>query len=265
VRFGVLGPLTVAADDGTPIDVPRPAVRATLAALLLLSATGSGASTPRAQLIEAIWGAHPPPGADGALRVRISGVRRALTGRLEIVTGALGYRIMLAGSELDADEFRTLTTRGRQSLDDGYPREAATLLTRACALWREPLLADVPDTPPLRAISATLLDRRQQAGEWLVDARLSLGHHYELLSEIRAAVATDPLSEHQYVQLMLALYRCGHKAAALDAYSRLREMTAREFGLDPGPEAREMLRRILADAEDLQFRPRLLATVTRGA
>ena len=66
----------------------------------------------------------------------------------------------------------------------------------------------------------------------------------------RAVLAADPLSEHPHVQLMLALYRCGQKVAALDAYSRLREVTTREFGQDPGPEANEMLRRILDDSPE---------------
>ncbi len=266
MRFGVLGPLSVEADDGVPVILPRPSQRATLAVLLLLAP----GPVPGPQLIDALWGEDAPDGAGAALRVRISEVRRALAGRSGIQTLPAGYRILAGPGEVDAEVFGTLATRGRQALDDGRPREAAACLTQACALWRDPPLADVPDTPPLRAAASALLERRRDVREWLVDARLTLGHHYELLSQIRASVAAEPLAEHQYVQLMLALYRCGHKTAALDAYARLREMTAREFGLDPGPEAQEMLRRILADTEDLQFTPRLLtgswqAGASRGA
>ena len=97
-----------------------------------------------------------------------------------------------------------------------------------------------------------------------MDARLALGQHHEMLSQIRAGLAADPMSEHPHVQLMLALYRCGQKVAALDAYSRLRELTTREFGQDPGPEANEMLRRILDDSPDLRFQPRPLTGGAAG-
>jgi hypothetical protein len=80
-----------------------------------------------------------------------------------------------------------------------------------------------------------------------------------MLSQIRAVIAGDPLPEHPHVQLMLALYRCGQKAAALDAYTRLRELTTREFGQEPGPEARQLLAQILDDSPALEFRPRALA------
>ena len=255
MRFRVLGPLSVEADDGSLLLLQRPSQRATLVALLLHGSLTAG----RTQLIDAIWGDDPPDGADAALRVRISQLRGALTGHARIHTLQAGYRLVVRDGELDAQDFRALTTRGRRALDDGRLREAAIHLEQAIGLWREPALADVPDTPLLRSAASALLQRRQDAREWLIDARLSLGHHHELLGLIRAAVAADPFCEHQYVQLMLAEYRCGHKTAALAAYARLRTMTARELGLDPGPEAQEMLRRILADTEDLQFVPRLLA------
>ncbi len=260
MRFCILRPLAVHADDGSPMILQRPSQRATLAVLLLQRTT----ATSRSALSDALWGEDPPAGADAALRVRMCDLRRALAGQSRIETVPGGYRIMVRDGELDAEVFRSLTALGRAALDQGRPREAAGYLDEACKLWGNPPLADVPDSPLLRPLTAALLEQLRDAREWLVDARLRLGHHYEVLSQLRAAVAADPLSEHQYVQLMLALYRCGHKTAALDTYSRLREMTAREFGLDPGPEAQELLRRILADTEDLQFRPRLLAASEAG-
>ena len=112
--------------------------------------------------------------------------------------------------------------------------------------------------------ASALLEHRRDVREWLIDARLALGQHYDTLDQIRAVIAADPLAEHPHVQLMLALYRCGQKSAALAAYTRLREVTSREFGQDPGPEAQEMLRQILADSQDLMFRLRVPAARRRA-
>ncbi|HSZ44246.1 MAG TPA: AfsR/SARP family transcriptional regulator [Streptosporangiaceae bacterium] len=261
MRFGILGPLVAEADDGSAISLTRPSQRATLAVLLFY--TGQPAT--KTLLIEALWGDSPPGDADTALRVRMRDLRRALAGHDRITTHPSGYQIGVGPGELDADTFRALLLRGRSALDAGNTEGAARLLAQACRLWRDPPLADVPDTPLMRAAAIVLQEQRREAREWLADARLALGHHHDLLSQIRAVIAADPLPEHPHVQLMLALYRCGNKAAALDAYSRLRDLTTREFGQDPGPEAREMLRMLLNDSPALQFRPRALTASGNGS
>lgn len=254
MRFSILGPLVAEADDGTRLVLCRPSQRATLAVLLLHAAQPASKNL----LIESLWGDQSPRDADTALRVRMRDVRRVLAGHDRVQTHPSGYQILVRPGELDADDFLAFTGRGRLALDSGNAEDAARLLDRACVLWREPPLADVPDTPASRAAATALLEQLRAAREWLMDARLALGQHHEMLSQIRAVLAADPLSEHPHVQLMLALYRCGQKVAALDAYSRLREVTTREFGQDPGPEANEMLRQILDDSPELQFRPRPL-------
>lgn len=260
MRFSILGPLLAEADDGTQLALCRPSQRATLAVLLLHAAQPAS----KTLLIDALWGDQTPGDADTALRVRMRDVRRVLAGHNRIETRPAGYQILVRPGELDADDFLAFTSRGRVALDSGCVEDAARLLEQACRLWRDPPLADVPDTPAARASAAALLEQLRVAREWLMDARLALGQHHEMLSQIRAVLAADPLSEHPHVQLMLALYRSGQKVAALDAFSRLRELTTREFGLDPGPEATEMLRRILDDSPDLQFRPGPL-TIGTGA
>src|SRR5215469_16839217 len=252
MRFSILGPLMAEADDGTRLALGRPSQRATLAVLLLHAAQPAS----KTLLIEALWGDSPPRDADTALRVRMRDVRRSLVGHDRIETHQAGYQIIVRPGELDADTFRSMVGHGRTALDSGNAEHAARLLEQASRLWRAPPLADLPDTPLMRSLATALLEQWRDAREWLTDARLALGQHQEMLSQIRAVIAADPLPEHPHVQLMLALYRCGQKAAALDAYSRLRELTTREFGQDPGPEAREMLRRILDDSPDLKFRSR---------
>jgi DNA-binding SARP family transcriptional activator len=253
MRFRVLGPLVAEGDDGTPLTLTRPSQRSTLAVLLLCERQ----PPTRAQLIDALWGDRAPGDAETALRVRMRDLRRALTGHDRLITHPSGYLIVVEHGELDSDSFRDLAARGRAALDDGDTEHAARLLARACDLWRDPPLTDLPDTPPMRLTADALLEQRRDVREWLLDARLALGQHHDVLEQIRAIIAADPLAEHAHVQLMLALYRCGQKSAALAAYTRLRELTTREFGQDPGPEARTLLQQILADSPELRFRPYL--------
>jgi DNA-binding SARP family transcriptional activator len=257
MRFRVLGPLLAEADDGTPLALARPSQRSTLAVLLMYAQQ----SPTRALLIDALWGEDPPGDADTALRVRMRDLRRALAGQGDdrLITHQSGYRVVVEPGELDAASFGALAAHGRAALDSGSAEDAARLLGQACSLWRQPPLIDLPDTPAMQLTANALLQQRRDVQEWLVDARLALGQEHEVLAQIRAAVAADPLAEHPHVQLMLALYRCGQKSAALAAFTRLRDLTTRELGQEPGPEAQALLRQMLADSPDLKFRPRLLA------
>ncbi len=255
MRFSILGPLLAEADDGTPLIIARPSQRGTLAVLLL----HAGQPPTRTLLIDALWGDSPPRDAETALRVRMRDLRRALAGHDRLITHGSGYQVIVRPGELDVTSFRDLAAHGRAALDSGSVEDAARLLEQACKLWRDPPLVDLPDTPLLRLTAYALLEQRRDVQEWLLDARLALGQHHEVLAQIRAVLAADPLTEHPHVQLMLALYRCGQKSAALAAYTRMRDLTAREFGQDPGPEARALLGQILADSPDLMFRPQALA------
>jgi len=255
VRFSVLGPLLAEADDGTLLMVARPSQRSTLAVLLLWARQ----SPTRAQLIDALWGDSPPGDAETALRVRMRDLRRALAAHHRLITHQCGYRMLVEPGELDAASFRDLAAHGRAALDGGNAEDAARLLAQACNLWRDPPLVDLPDTPAMRLTASALLEQRRDVQEWLLDARLALGQHHDALDQIRSVIAADALAEHPHVQLMLALYRCGQKSAALAAYTRLRDLTTREFGQEPGPEAQALLRQMLADSPDLMHRPGALA------
>ena len=257
MRFSVLGPLSAKPDDGASLVLTRPSQRSTLAVLLLHARQ----PPTRAYLIDALWGDNPPGDAETALRVRMRDLRRALAGHDRLVTHQSGYQMVVHPGELDADTFQSLAAHGRAALDSGSAEDAARLLGQACDLWRDPPLADLPDTPLMQLTANSLLEQRRDVREWLIDARLALGQHYEVLADIRASLAADPLPEHPHVQLMLALYRCGQKAAALAVYTRLRDLTTREFGQDPGPEARALLSQMLDDSADLMYRPRALTAI----
>ena len=253
MQFSVLGPLRARKDDGSSLALVRPSQRSTLAVLLLHAAT----PPTRGLLIDALWGDDPPADADTALRVRMSDLRRALGEGGRLVTHQSGYQLILKPGELDSETFSKLASHGRAALDTGRAVDAARLLSQAAGLWRDPPVADLPDTPLMGLIRTALLEQRRDVQEWLIDARLALGQHHGALAAIRACIAADPLSEHPHVQLMLALYRCGQKAAALAAYTRLRDLTVREFGQDPGPEARALLEQMLADSPELMTPPRV--------
>src|SRR5258708_10438138 len=144
MRFSVLGPLLVEADDGTRLVFARPSQRSTLAVLLLQARH----PPTRTLLIDALWGDHPPGDAEAALRVRICEVRRALAAPGRLVTHQSGYQLIIEPGELDAANFRSLAADGRAALDSGRIKEAARLLGQACVLWRGPPPAHPPGHPP---------------------------------------------------------------------------------------------------------------------
>jgi DNA-binding SARP family transcriptional activator len=259
MRFNVLGPLLAHDDNGTPLILARPSQRGTLSVLLI------HAQRPRTKafLIDAIWGDDPPCDAEAALRVRVRDLRLALAGRRRLITHRSGYQMLVESGELDITIFHDLAAQGRTALDRGSAAEAAQLLGKACNLWRDPPLADLPDTPIMRVAATSLREEWRDVQEWLIDARLALGEERTVLAQIRAVIAADPLAEHAHVQLMLALYRCGQKSAALAAYAKLRDLTTHEFGQDPGPEAQMLLQQILLDSADLNFRPMALTASAR--
>jgi len=239
MRFSILGPLEVRDDDGRPVPVTRPLHRSALALLLL----NAGQPCSSASLAAGLWGDDPPNSPDISLRSCVYGIRKLLPASGRVRTRNSAYFITVAAGELDLHEFRDLTTRGQAALDAGDPRASAMMLTQALSLWREPPLADVPAVPHRER----LLQQCSQARDALADARLAIGEHRQLLAELRGAVAADPLREHAWAQLIIALYRSGARTEALAAYGRLRVMLIREYGMEPGPELEELHRQVLAD------------------
>lgn len=242
--YRILGPLEIRRDDGELIPLAQPLRRSALTVLLL----HDGAVCSREKLADALWGERPPRDIGSALRSCIYGIRQAVADPsfLQTLPGG-GYQVTIRPGELDADRFREAALQGRQALDRGDPAGAASVLGDALAYWRDPPLADLPPTPAMAGEAARLMGQRQDAEEALLDARLALGHHHAVLASVRGVVAADPLREHAWAQLMLALYRCGHKSGALAAYTRARTAMVGEYGADPSPELQELLRQILAD------------------
>ncbi|HEX9032392.1 MAG TPA: AfsR/SARP family transcriptional regulator [Streptosporangiaceae bacterium] len=260
MRFTILGPLEVSNDEGRQVVVSRRLHRSALALLLL----NAGKPHSPAELAGSLWGDEPPQSPEVSLRSCVYGIRKLLPEAGRLRTHPAGYLIDVRPDELDLHEFRTLAAGGRDALDGGDARSAAELLAGALGLWREPALADVPAVPDKNR----LLDQRREAQDALTDARLALGQHRQVLTELRSAVTADPLREHAWAQLMTALYRCGARAEALDAFSRLRLALVSAYGIEPGPELQDLHRRVLADDPSLasatQARPVTLTEPAYG-
>jgi DNA-binding SARP family transcriptional activator len=226
MEFRLLGPLEVV-EDGRTIEIGAAKERALLAVLLL----NANRAVSRDRLIEALWGERAPGTATKALQVYVSHLRKAI-GRDRILTRSPGYELRVEPGQLDLERFEELV--------------ASQELEKALALWRGSPLADFAYEPFAQAEIARLDELRLSCLERRIEAGLSEGRHAAVVAELEALVAEHPLRERLRAQLMLALYRSGRQADALDAYQSGRRTLSDELGLEPGAELRELQRRILA-------------------
>jgi DNA-binding SARP family transcriptional activator len=239
-EFQILGPLEVH-ENGRSLGVGSGKQRALLA-LLLLNA-GEVVSTDR--LIDALWGETPPASAPNSVHIYISQLRKVL-GETALVTRGHGYVLDVEPEQLDLHRFERLLGDGRKLLAHGDADGAAETLRAALALWRGAPLADVASEPFAQREIARLEDLRLAALEARIEADLALGRHRELIGDLNALSAANPLHERFWAQLMLALYRAGRQTEALGAYQKARRVLAEEVGLAPGPELQRLELAILA-------------------
>jgi predicted ATPase/DNA-binding SARP family transcriptional activator len=235
VRFGILGSTQAWSGNGAALPLGGAGRRALLA-LLVLDA-GRTVGVPR--LIDGLYGERPPAGVGNALQSQVSRLRGALRqpGQPDpIVNDPAGYRLAVDPQQVDAHRFTRLAAHGREALERGDPAEASRLLGEALALWRGQALADVADAPFAAAQIVRLEESRLTATEDRWQAELELGRARQATAELPALAAAHPLRERLQTQLVLALYRDGRQAEALDAYSRARTALADALGADPGPE-----------------------------
>ena len=236
MEFRVLGELGVLAGD-RPIELGGAKQRSVLSMLVLQA--GNVVSTDA--LIDGLWGERPPATAAKSLQVYVSRLRKAL-GENAIVTRPPGYLLDATPEQVDVGRFERLVEEAKREA----PGEAATTLRRALELWRGSALADLADEPFARAEIARLEELRLTALEDRIEADLALGKHASVVAELEGLVRTHPYRERLRGQLMLALYRSGRQAEALQAYRDARTTLADELGLEPGPELRELERRVLS-------------------
>jgi DNA-binding SARP family transcriptional activator len=238
MEFRILGPLELV-HRGTAVPIRGSRVRALLAMLLV----EAGEVVPADRLMEGLWGDAWPASGHAALRMRVSQLRRVLGAEgPPVVAKAPGYALRVAAEAVDAHRFARLVADARHIQD---PREVAATLRRALALWRGPALAGVTADARLEMEALRLEELRSLALDERIETDLALGRHVELVAELQALLADEPLRERRRGQLMLALYRSGRQTEALAAYREGRDMSVRELGLEPAPILRDLESAIL--------------------
>jgi DNA-binding SARP family transcriptional activator len=228
MEFRILGPLDVL-DEGNPVSLGRGRERALLA--LLLTRPNEVVSVDR--LIDELWSAEPPKAAVNTVQYYVSRLRKAL-GADRIVTRPPGYAVRVEPGELDLERFERLLAEG-----------SGESVREALALWRGPPLADFAFESFAQPTIGRLEELRLVAVEQRVEADLTAGRHAELVAELETLVVAHPLRERLRGQLMLALYRSGRQAEALEAYQAARHVLVDELGLEPSPALQDLERAIL--------------------
>ena len=243
LAFGVLGPLEVRL-DGAAVRVGGPRQRALLGLLLC----HANRVVSRDQLIEELLGDQPAATADRMLRVQVSRLRKALddgNGQPRLQARPPGYLLRVGDGELDLHAFEQQIMAGRQALADGDPARAAGLLREAESLWRGRPLADLEFESFARLEVRRLETLRMQVAEDRIDAELALGRHAVVCPELEQLVTEHPLRERLRGQLMVALYRCGRQADALETYRSGRSLLVEELAVEPGPQLRKLQQALL--------------------
>ena len=248
--FRILGPLEVEL-NGRAVPLGR-RERALLAVLLL----NAGDVVPVESLIDGVWGQVPPGSAKHMVHEYVSRLRHALGDPARIETRVPGYRVLCGEGELDARVFSTLVVSARAAASAGDHAAALDSYERALALWRGDTLAGA-EVEGDAQIDATRLDQdRLVAAEERVDSALALGRHRELIPELEQRVRDEPLRERPRAQLMLALYRAGRQADALERYREGRTLLVERAGIEPGHELRHLERAILQQDPALELAAR---------
>ena len=255
MQFRILGPLEVL-DGQRRVELGRPKQRILLA-ILLVRANQVVALD---RLIEELWGEQPPAQATASLQAYVSNLRRALepdrparTLPRVLVTQPPGYRLVVAPGDLDAARFVALAEEGHRLLEAERPGPAAQVLREALGLWRGPALADVVDEPFAQPERQRLEELRLVALEDRLAAELALGGHAAAAAELQQLVGRYPFRERLHGLLMLALYRAGRQAEALQAFQEARRVLGEELGIDPSRWLTQLERDILRQAPGLEW------------
>jgi DNA-binding SARP family transcriptional activator len=238
----ILGPLEVW-DGKKPLQLGGQRQRAVLALL----AVHAGEVVPSERLITHLWGESPPPTAPTALQNAVSQLRKAL-GAEAVETRPPGYSLGAGRDAVDSHRFESLLREARKA----EPAQRVDLIRQALELWKGPALSDFPYESFAQNEAARLEELRLTAVEERIEAELELGGATGLVGELEAFVRENPLRERSRGQLMLALYRSGRQAEALQAYQEARRTLVEELGIEPTPALQELHASILRQESALQ-------------
>ena len=247
VEFRVLGPLEVW-DGGQRLSMGGIKQRHVLATLLL----DANRVVSISRLIASVWGEDIPLTAEGQVRKMVHDLRRRLRSDRLIQTEAPGYRIVLRDEQLDVRTFELLLVRADAAMDSGLVDNAVASLTEALQLWRGEAFAGLGG-PVVTSAGRRLAEKRLHVTERLIDLRMALGESRELVAELQTLVTDHPLRETLRGQLMLALYRTGRQAEALQTFAETRDALIDELGIEPGPALARLHGQILTNDAELNM------------
>jgi DNA-binding SARP family transcriptional activator len=260
MEIRVLG--TFAVSCGAADVVPTAPKPRSVLALLLLQANQT---VPVSDLVQELWDSEPPTSALTTLQTYILQLRKRLAHALAappptiaksvLVTVPGGYQFRTATEDFDLPQYLRLAAEGQRALVAGDDALAADLLLQAQDLWRGPALADVPAGPMLVPQVKRLQESRLATIENSIEARLRLGKHQEVLSELAGLTAEHPLGENLHALLMVALHRSGRRQEALRVFQQLRTSMVERLGLEPARQLHQLQQAILADDPLLDYAP----------
>lgn len=252
VVFRILGPIEIVI-GGEHVEVPAGRQQIILGALLL----DANRVVSRDSLIDAVWGERPPSTARSQVQICVSALRQLFKNRgvpSPIVTRARGYLVEVPDDGLDVNTFGRLVREADDAARAGRLAESVDLLTEGLGLWRGPVLGgDVGATLHSRVVR--LDEERLRALENRIDLELRLGRSHRLVGEVSGLVEEYPLRERLRGLLMLALYRSGRSAEALEVYRVGRETIIAELGLEPGDELKQLHVAILTEDDTIAVEP----------
>lgn len=247
--FRILGPLEVL-DGERALSLSGRKQRALLA--LLLTHANEAVSTDR--IADELWGERLPASASESVRVHIFRLRKALEagpGDQLLVTRQHGYELQLDPGQLDSHRFERLLAEGRSELAADRPESAVPTLEKALSLWRGAPFSDLDRDSIGQRESARLEDLRVAAQEEMIEAKLALGGHAEVVGQLETLIGEQPYREGLRAQLMLALYRCDRQADALQAYQHARRTLVEDLGIEPSSRLRNLEHAILEQSPAL--------------
>ena len=252
---------------GVPLALGGYRQRAVLAILALAPNEAVSAGV----LAERLWSGAPPKGASGTLQAYVSNLRRVLeperaprAAATILTSTSNGYLLVLPDAARDIDRFEADSAAGRRALGSGDTASARRLAEQALAQWRGSALADFADEPFAAADILRLEEARLQTLELRVEAQLAAGDHADVVADLRSLTDAHPLRERLRGQLMLALYRCGRQADALEIARVGRALLAEELGIDPDPTICALEQAILRQDPELAAPDRAESPVSIG-
>ncbi|MEV3994000.1 AfsR/SARP family transcriptional regulator [Streptomyces sp. NPDC049837] len=267
MEIQVLGPLNAEVNGGSIVPTagkPRQ--------ILALLAFYPGRVMPVPTLMEEIWGTNLPQSAMTTLQTYILQLRRRLgtamgpdapgSAKEVLATRHGGYLLQIPPECVDVHRYEQLVSAGQGAFEEGEDERAASLLRDALAMWQGPALVDVRVGPILEIEVMRLEESRLVTVERRIDADLRLGRHSELLAELTDLIARHPQHEGLHSQAMVALYRSGRQATALDVYRRLRMRLVEDLGVEPSPQLQRLHQAMLTvdPALDVVSGPRRSST-----